>query len=802
MKKVLMFLLSLTLILQSAFSCVLFVSAEDNQATVTSVAEDTGIPETIKILAIGNSFSQDAMQWMYDIFTDLGVKEVVLGNMYVGSCSLKMHMDNATSGAESYTYYKGTAETGGEMKAVDGKKSLLYGLQDEQWDYISLQEASGTSGISEAYEPYLTDLIKFVNENKTNPDAKLMWHMTWAYQGTSGHASFPQYGKNQQVMYKSILKATETKVVPHEEISIIIPAGTAIQNVRTSNIGDTVTRDGYHMSNTIGRYTVGAMWAKSILNADISKLKTLPDIEPKITPEEFSIIVESVNNAHEKPFEVTQSKNVTPELYAEIDSKKPYTIVKATEMGKYDAETDTFYFDNGSLVHNNENIVYLPDAAIRMEGSVCCYVDGDLYVPQYILDCMSGKEEYEKFSGEIAKCDLDTKTADGKMKGAIVIKNYLKDDAIEGIVRFKDETVNAVMGDVQIETIAGRETGRTEIELPLELSGAYDIDLSYEFITKYGTYLYDATRYYIFVDKVGEVTVDGKITEGEWDKATKLVLDEESVVDIKDWAGAEDLSAVAYVSYDNDSLYLAAEVTDDVFKPTKHRVWLDGDSIQVDFYVDETGHFDPGAYESVYTEAGISYFENVAGVHRFKSQTGKLGRDMVGDALVAVTQEGNKTTYEVVVKWADLFGEEFTPKADSAVGFAFVVNEKDGNGPEGWLKFASGTGGNDKRNPNKFAQMYFVGSEKEEIVDDGSFVEGGIRYIPFRKVFEALGAEIVWDDAVKTAYATKDGVKVGAAIGAAEITVNGEAKAVSGDVKLIESRTYIPEINTAELFGN
>jgi hypothetical protein len=96
--------------------------------------------------------------------------------------------------------------------------------------------------------------------------------------------------------------------------------------------------------------------------------------------------------------------------------------------------------------------------------------------------------------------------------------------------------------------------------------------------------------------------------------------------------------------------------------------------------------------------------------------------------------------------------------------------------------------------------MYFVG--KEEKVDDGSFVENGIRYIPFRKVFEALGAEITWDDSVKTAYAAKNGKTVGAAIGAAEITVNGEAQAVAGDVRLIESRTYIPEVDTAKLFEN
>lgn len=72
--------------------------------------------------------------------------------------------------------------------------------------------------------------------------------MTWAYQADSTHMSFPKYGSNQQTMYECIVKAVQTNVVPNESISVIIPAGTVIQNARTSYLGDTLTRDGYHLS--------------------------------------------------------------------------------------------------------------------------------------------------------------------------------------------------------------------------------------------------------------------------------------------------------------------------------------------------------------------------------------------------------------------------------------------------------------------------------------------------------------------------------------------------------------------------
>ena len=41
--------------------------------------------EPIRILAIGNSFSQNAMAQLYQIAADLGYEDIVLGNMYIGS---------------------------------------------------------------------------------------------------------------------------------------------------------------------------------------------------------------------------------------------------------------------------------------------------------------------------------------------------------------------------------------------------------------------------------------------------------------------------------------------------------------------------------------------------------------------------------------------------------------------------------------------------------------------------------------------------------------------------------------------
>ncbi|MCK7485050.1 MAG: DUF4886 domain-containing protein [Bacillus subtilis] len=123
---------------------------------------------------------------------------------------------------------------------------MLYGLQNETWDIITIQQVSGKSGRPTTYQPFLDRLIQIVNTNKTNPDAHLLWHMTWAYQQNSTHGDFTYYNNSQSVMYQAIVQTVGSAIRPRPEITMVIPAGTAIQNLRTSYIGDTL--DGRRLS--------------------------------------------------------------------------------------------------------------------------------------------------------------------------------------------------------------------------------------------------------------------------------------------------------------------------------------------------------------------------------------------------------------------------------------------------------------------------------------------------------------------------------------------------------------------------
>lgn len=240
------------------------------------------------------------MQYLYQIAKSAGYDDIILGNLYIAGCSLDTHYNNAMYGNASYIYYKNT--TGSWTETAD--KTMLYGIQDEDWDIITLQQASGSSGRPDTYNR-LERLVGYVNSNKTNPDAKIGWHMTWAYQGDSDHWEFPNYGNSQETMYNAILSAVKQEVIPTGLFDFIIPSGTAIQNARTSYIGDTLTRDGYHLSIPYGRYIAGLTWMQALTGVRAEEISYIPDVA--INSSMLEIAREAANNAIKNSFVNTKS---------------------------------------------------------------------------------------------------------------------------------------------------------------------------------------------------------------------------------------------------------------------------------------------------------------------------------------------------------------------------------------------------------------------------------------------------------------------------------------------------------------
>lgn len=251
----------------------------------------------VRILAIGNSFSQDAVeQYLHELAAAEGYTAIV-GNLYIGGCTLEKHYNNAQADNAAYSYRK-IGEGG--VKVTTEKVSIATALADEQWDYVSLQQASGSSGQYDTYTPYLTYLINYVKE-RVPETAKLVWHQTWAYAQNSTHSEFSKYDKSQSTMYEAIMSASKQTMTDYG-FSIIVPSGTAVQNARTSFIGDSMNRDGYHLEVNYGRYTAACTWFEAIFGKSVVGNAYAPATVKK---DKVKVAQEAAHAAVAKPYEVT-----------------------------------------------------------------------------------------------------------------------------------------------------------------------------------------------------------------------------------------------------------------------------------------------------------------------------------------------------------------------------------------------------------------------------------------------------------------------------------------------------------------
>ncbi|NDV79180.1 DUF4886 domain-containing protein [Dysgonomonas sp. 511] len=315
------------------------------EVTVTAAPD-----RTIRILAIGNSFSQDAVeQYLYELAKEEDIP-VVVANMYIGGCSLEKHLANANANSAAYEYRK-IQNTG---KSNRSNVALSEALADENWDYISLQQVSGYSGIYDSYQESLPALVEYVKQHATNPDMKLMLHQTWAYAQNSGHADFPKYDKDQTKMYEAIVDAAN-RAATLVGIDIVIPSGTAIQNARTSYIGDNFTRDGYHLETTYGRYTAACTWFEKIFGKNVVGNAYSPD------------------GVHKTKIEIAQNA-----AHAAITQPNAVTILENYKNPPVDTEVmkTPIYIDFGSSMSGTpwNNVT---SHSVSATGTVLIDADGD-----------------------------------------------------------------------------------------------------------------------------------------------------------------------------------------------------------------------------------------------------------------------------------------------------------------------------------------------------------------------------------------------------------------------------------------
>ena len=244
----------------------------------------------IKILTIGNSFSEDSVKYLHEM-AKWGGLEVETANLYIGGCCLEQHWSNICEDKKDYDYQINGESTG---RLISIKEAL-----GENWDIVTMQQCSGYSGLLDSYYPYIKNLSAYIKLKV--PNAKQLIHQTWAYEVDSTHDHFSFYHNKQEDMYKALVDCYHT--VSKELDLEMIPFGDVIQYLRTipdfdyKNGGASLCRDGFHMDYVYGRYALAATWYELVLKGNILENKFIPKSvdETEVNEDHLTILKQSVH---------------------------------------------------------------------------------------------------------------------------------------------------------------------------------------------------------------------------------------------------------------------------------------------------------------------------------------------------------------------------------------------------------------------------------------------------------------------------------------------------------------------------
>lgn len=223
--------------------------------------------------------------------------DVEILNLYIGGCPLEKHAKNVVENNREYmVQYNGT-DYGEERFAT-----LDEGLRFREWDVVSIQQVSGLSGIYSSYQPHARILADAIRRQL--PKARLVIHETWSYEHGSDHYAFPSYDCDPVKMYNRLHDAY---IKLSEEVSAvgICPCGTVINALRATpefdirEGGVSLHRDGFHLSDSYGRYTAGLCWLEFLGLGNAENLKLLPNMPEgeEINPNLIAAIKRAVKNA-------------------------------------------------------------------------------------------------------------------------------------------------------------------------------------------------------------------------------------------------------------------------------------------------------------------------------------------------------------------------------------------------------------------------------------------------------------------------------------------------------------------------
>ena len=227
--------------------------------------------DTLRILDIGNSYTDDATHYLSQIAAAAGAKGgFSLYKTVRGSAGFKSWIDIYNDAdTENYKIARVCGDKVADIpdyilgNAGDGSH-FRNALEKGEWDIILIHQVSSQSANFElwggnSYNGFLKELITILRE--TNPQATVGFHLIHSY--SDNYRS--NVHKSSLVMWENIAEAIK-KLKLNYDIDFVVPYGTAVENLRAShfNDGNDLSTDGAHLADGLGDYVAACCYWETV----------------------------------------------------------------------------------------------------------------------------------------------------------------------------------------------------------------------------------------------------------------------------------------------------------------------------------------------------------------------------------------------------------------------------------------------------------------------------------------------------------------------------------------------------------
>ncbi len=237
----------------------------------------------MNVLAIGNSFSQDATRYLHAVARADGFR-LDVANLYIGGCSLERHFRNMLSGERAYELQYNGSET---SFFVSLKEALL----NRQWDVITIQQASHFSFDPASYTPYAARVAAYIRN--LAPKARLVMHQTWAYEDGSERLH-DVAGYDTAANMLADIKAAYAAACAEISADGVIPSGELFARILAGGVPK-IHRDTFHASLGLGRYALALIWYHVLTGRPVTG-NAFSDLDEPAQPEHMRIVRECVDS--------------------------------------------------------------------------------------------------------------------------------------------------------------------------------------------------------------------------------------------------------------------------------------------------------------------------------------------------------------------------------------------------------------------------------------------------------------------------------------------------------------------------